>query len=1121
MIIWSEEQLAAINYSTAENGSAIVSAAAGSGKTAMLVERIMRMITNEELEISADKISAVTFTNDAAEELKSRLQSEINRLKKDSKNEWLNKQLIRLESAFICTIHSFCLRILREFSEHVGLKPDFKICDENEGKIYSKKALNFALEKIYDAKYFTEKEKMSLQNLTGEAGDSKIGNAILELYDEYTKQPFPNEWLDEKIALFDDPKKFKSEIAKDAEIEIKNMAEICLASIEECFDYTYSESMTERLFADKRFAESWINSTKGLLEHGNSNYGNVSEKHKESKKIIKEIRDNYLIKFKEIKTTAGLLFDFDIVVKKQAFAVKTLVKLFKIYVEEFTRLKKEANRVDFSDAEHYCLNILQNDEIKNKINSYFYEIIVDEFQDSNAVQYEIFRNAGSENLFLVGDVKQSIYRFRNADPSVFVSVLRDNKFVKLTLNKNFRSSNETIIAINNIFEKNMSEKVGNVNYNDDVKLIFGADKFYGIDLVKPRSAEIFLIKSDTEEKKMEADFIAERINKMIENGFLISEKNGEKRRCNYGDFAVLVSGLSTVDEEFSTAFEKRAIPYDKQKSGDYSEVPEIKIIIALLTIIERPFEDMELLKVLMSPLYNFTADDISKARVNALNKPLFDNLESYIKPDKNTATYQKTRAFLDDFYRWNSYSKNFGGCKLIRQIYNEGGFNPLAARSRTPEKTMFDIRLLLHYSENLKGVTRDSLSDLIKFLDGKMSGKLEESRHSNEGEKRVKLMTIHASKGLEFPICFVARTAAKFNISENYSDIIINSEVGFGLRYIMPEIGVRCDTLHHTKAKEINKKAALSEEMRKLYVACTRARDKLILTGVIHNDKVPEDSFLHWLSNSEVEKIHVNTSEISQENQHQNDSKTTEKTAKNISNEAQKQAILDAVKKTYHREELTKIPRRVTATQVFLQNAETGTNTDFTLNSTLEENQDEPTIFPRTPSFMGTGKLTGKKRGDAYHKMMELIEFSASDITAEVDKNKSRFTEEEFAVIELEKILAFFDSPLGKRAAASEIIQKEYKLCTEITLSDLGFSAELDKKYDEKPLVQGIADMFFYEGEKIILVDYKTNRNTTREKLKELYKGQLDIYARAIEEMTGFEVREKWIYSFELGEILT
>ena len=515
---------------------------------------------------------------------------------------------------------------------------------------------------------------------------------------------------------------------------------------------------------------------------------------------------------------------------------------------------------------------------------------------------------------------------------------------------------------------------------------------------------------------------------------------------------------------------------------------------------------MALLNLLMSPLYGFSADDIAEIRKIGVNKPLFDNLESYVKTEKSTEAFQKAKSFLEEHGRRASCAKNFGACKLIRQIYNEGGFNPLVAGSGMPAKTMINIRLLLHYSQALKGMTRDSLSGLIKLLEGKAGGAvLEEARYSGEGEKKVKLMTIHASKGLEFPVCFVARTHSRFNLRENYSDIIFNSEIGFAMRYIITEISTRCDTLPHVKAKEINQKAAVSEEIRKLYVACTRARDKLILTGIVNNEKIPENSFLVRLMNTEIEKVFIKVSETT------NDILKKDSRQKSKINE--KQEIIGAIKRTYHREELTKIPRRLTATQVFVKD-------DIALmSSPIDEYRDEPTIFPRTPSFMGAGKLTGKKRGDAYHKMMELIEFGG-DYEAQINENKNRFTEEEFAAIEPQKIIEFFNSPLGRRAAASPKVHKEFKLCTEVTLAELGYPEELDVKFGEKPLIQGIADMFFYENGEIILADYKTNRNTTREKLTEQYKGQLDIYARAIEEMTGDRVAEKWVYSFELGGIL-
>jgi ATP-dependent helicase/nuclease subunit A len=1011
-IKWSSEQLAAIEHNTSQSGSAIVSAAAGSGKTAMLVERISRIITSENPQVPAEKLVAVTFTNDAASELGARLEAALAGACASSDSEWIRRQLINLESARIGTISSFCLRLVRDYAEELGLNPDFKICDEKEAEHYSERALDFALNALYDEKYFSANEKNALRSLTGEAGDNKLGQAVLGLYREYVKQPFPSVWLEEKAAFYDDPERFKKLLSDDAEEPLDT---------------------------------------------------------------------------KEKLITAGLLSDFEFVVKRQREQVRALVRLFEIYLEKFTELKVEAGRVDFSDAEHYCLKLLQNNAISERIKSQIYEIIVDEFQDSNAVQYEIFKGlSNGKNLFFVGDVKQSIYRFRNADQRVFTQVCEDESFTALTLNRNFRSSREIVSAVNNIFEKTMTKNVGGVEYNERSKLIFGT----GVEAGNSHDAELIIIETGENEKQSEADYIAARIEEMVAEGFTVADKSGVRRGCNYGDFAIIVSGLSTVEEEFSRALEARRIPYDKQKSGDYSEVAEIKTIAALLTVIDRPFADLELLTVLMSPLYNFTAAEVADMRVGGTNRALFDNLEA--------SANEKSRAFLGDFKRWNSLARDIGACGLVRKMYDEGVFLPLIAASVNPEKTLVNVQLLLHYSESLKSLTGDTLAGLIKVLGGSKA-KLEEARYSEEsGAGRVKLMTIHASKGLEFPICFVARTNSAFNLRDNYADVIFNDRIGFAMRYIIPETRTRCDTLPHKKARRENEAAITGEEMRKLYVSCTRARDKLIFTAARKKGKVTEKSYLNWLLQTDINVYSINADEISA---------PSEKPPIIAVYKNEAQDIVSAVNKIYPREPLTKIPRRVIATQVNVK------------QNIFEEEQDEPTVFPRTPSFMGDRKLTGKKRGDAYHKMMELLDFGAGDYARQMQEHKSRFTAEEFAAIEPEKIAGFFACALGKRAAASPNVRKEFKLCTEINLSELGCPKEYDEIFDEKPFVQGIADMFFHEVDGVVLVDYKTNKNTPRAELIDMYRGQLEIYARAIEEMTGEKVKEKWIYSFEIGEI--
>jgi ATP-dependent helicase/nuclease subunit A len=1082
-IIWSEEQLNAINHNTGRDGSAIVSAAAGSGKTAMLVERITRLITSENPRTPAHRIVAVTFTNDAAAELKTRLESAINLVISGAEkiasggSPWLQEQLINLESAHICTISSFCMNLLRDYAQESGLQPNFKVCEGKEAECFSQQALGFALESIYDGVSFTDGEKNILRGITGEAGDSKLGAAVSALHNEFIKQAFPGQWLAEKASLYIENN--FGDLIKSERQRVKQSAEACLALIDECLKLSYSDTMKARLEADKSFAESWLRG-ESALEYGDSRYGSPSGDNKALKEQIKELRDSYLPVFKDMVISGGLLADFDFVTARQAPQVQLLSRLFGIFHEKFSQLKRQENCIDFSDAEHLVLKLLQNNAAAEQIRSEFSEIIVDEFQDSNGVQYEIFKRlSNGRNLFFVGDVKQSIYRFRNADQRVFTQVMSDSDYTTLTLNRNYRSSRGVVDAVNEIFGRNMTREVGGVDYDDSAKLIFSTDN-------EGSEAELVIVENAEDVKQSEAYYIAGRIAEMVGSGFEVAEKGGSKRNCNYGDFAVLVSGLSTVEEEFGAAFEARGIPFDKQKSGDYAEVPEIKTIIALLTVTEQPFDDMALLEVLMSPLYNYTADDIARIRTKGTDLPLFNCLGNC--------------RFVNDHRRRSAYSRNFGAGKLVRLIYNEGGFNPLVAASASPVKTMTDIRLLLHYSETLKSLTKDTLWGLTEVLSSTGSAVLEEAKLTAEsGTNRVKLMTIHASKGLEFPICFVARTNSRFNLRENYSDIIASDETGFAMRYIIPETRTRVDTLLHRKAREANQAAAVSEEMRKLYVACTRARDKLILSAALKPDSEPaKNSYLIRLMQTDINKKTIESSEI----EFIETKKETE-----IIKEDETHEIIQAVKRIYTREPLTRIPRRVTATQVSAQEIAAGGSPD------------EPTVFPRGASFMKNKKLTGKKRGDAYHKMMELLDFNAGNFEQQIIANRNRFTEEEYNAVEPRKILQFFGSPLGLRACLSAKVCKEFKLCTEINLAELGCPEEYDEIYGEKCFVQGIADMYFCEGEEIILADYKTNRNTTAEKLIAQYKKQLEIYARAIEEMTGVRVAEKWIYSFELGGI--
>lgn len=1179
---YTNEQLAAINHDCEKQGSVIISAAAGSGKTAVLVEHIIQLITNAEKKVPADKIAVVTFTKKASFEIKARLEQALSKKLAETEqteknkeliskeiNRYLHEQLIRLEDSKITTISAFCLDIIKQYAIEAGLRPGFRNLDEIEAEEFRKKAMDNTLEILYDEKHFNKEERSGILNLNGEIGDKQLSQTLDRFFDACSKLPDKDKWLSETERLYNDKNLFYKKLVPLINITFKKKTNMFKKLAEESCDIAKGTPKTEgKVNHDFRLACEWEKIQFCDLKNNSADIGKLLKQDcekayygktfsPEDKETLSSNQKLYKEIIKELKWLCKCCLAFDDTVEKQQPSVKTLIKLYMVYANEYRELKLAANAIDFNDNEHLCLELLNKNDKKlaAEIGNNLYEIIVDEFQDSNSVQYEIFSllSKNGNNLYFVGDVKQSIYRFRNADPRVFTRVVEDKRYRTLYLNRNFRSNKDVINAVNGIFENLMTPELGGVLYDSSERLIQGlsepkkcSGKETELCIINNKKADLEQAGlADINAKQLEARYIALRIRKMVDDGYKIITKDGKSRPCNYGDFAVIMSALSTVQKEFLDEFEKAGVPVIKGGKGDYLKLKEVQAAIDLLTIIDNPYKDLNLVSVLMSPLYDFSANDIANIRAfdnientgsKSLNfknrkkniksiKTFYDSLSSYSNTESQT--YMKVKSFLNDLMRFRAFSENHSPSRLIRNIFDEGVFLPLVSNSKNPEKIQVNLQILLYYADNLSGLSGSdikSLSGFISFLSDKTeSGKKLGEPDSTGGDNinAVNFTTIHASKGLEFPICFIARLNTKFNMTDTSFNVVFDDELGIGAYYIDPESLIRYDSLTHFLIKERAWNDTLSEEMRKLYVALTRARNKLILTAAADIEKRNDlkDNYLGFILKSGaiekgvIEEVYPPLEMLKYSDDEENPLTGAEEP--HIDLTLEKDRIKKALSAVYKRAGLTFIPKKLTATQI-------GVNSEVFDSSAILENNDEPSVFPRNPSFLKEKRLTGKKRGDCYHKAMQLIDFRKEDFAKQLDDMRYRFTAIEYSAVNREQILDFFKSELGQRAIKSDCVYKEYPLYTEIDFSELlgnEIGGAMDKEFCERPFVQGMADMFFYDNGEIVLVDYKTNRRPSAEKLIFEYKNQLRLYKKAIEEMTGIRVRECWLYSFEIGVI--
>ncbi|MDR0196630.1 MAG: UvrD-helicase domain-containing protein [Oscillospiraceae bacterium] len=1082
---WTKEQERALGTRAFPEKSLLVSAAAGSGKTSVIAERARRLITGEYGErVDADKIVLVTFTRKAAAELKSRLEGALLSGLAESGDSWAEEQLVRLDDAEITTISAFCLNILRENAPAAGLEPGFGVADDTQRALLSDKAMNDALELFYGG---DSDEITSLLTFFGGGGDRALRDAVRELHRFTRNLPDADGWVDEQIRLYNEPDAYYEKIVLPFSAALEEEKRRAAALIEESLRLARSDKTRAFLRKSAEFFSGGILDCPSeypvLNVKGEDDY--VKERVKENHEKAKDVG-------KSLISGKNLILSFKESVRMLRPYMEGLARLYRIYRECFAARKRAARVIDFEDSEQLCLELLKsNRAARERVRARCEIIIVDEFQDSNFLQYDIFKliDGGRNRLFFVGDIKQSVYGFRGAEPRVFGQAAASGEYETVYLSNNFRSSNEVIRSVNAVFERAMP------GYDDNVKLkggrgVFGAD--YETEFIL-LDGETFPQYASGPEK--EAFYTARRIREMVRTGFRVYEKGKGFRRCGWGDFAVLTSVGEKNFLVYEKVFGEAGVPCVGEGGDDYLNAKETGLALDLLSVIDNPYDDLSLLNVLMSPLCGFTAQELAKLKAERKGVPLYSALAAGGRDEGD----EKAADFIRRLARFRRIADSRAVTDLFAALDGEGVFLPLTVEGSGQKRA--DLQLLSYYAERFAESNADGgLPAFLAYIRDlkNVGGDIKRPAVRAHGE-RVRLMTIHKAKGLEFPVCFVGRVNHKFNFRGTKTPPLVKPvrEAGLTAYAFDSETLCRFKTLHSKYAELLGRERTVSEETRKLYVAATRAESKLIFTGFAKNGKIEENSYAALIAGAGFTA--KGAADEDEPGGVVRDGARADEDKREAERETKR--IIKNIAAVYPKKALSAVPRKLTATRV-----------GVVRETTNEEAND---VFPVNPSFYGSKRLTGKKRGDAYHKAMELIDFAAGDYSGQLQRARARFTPIEYKAVNAADIEGFFASELGQRAAGSGKVVKEYKLYTQIELSALG----IDGRFDEKPFVQGMADMFFYENGEIVLVDYKTNRFTSPEKLTREYGGQLLLYKKAIEEMTGDRVKECWLYSFEHGAV--
>jgi ATP-dependent helicase/nuclease subunit A len=1228
---WTSEQQEAI---VTRKCNLLVAAAAGSGKTAVLVERIIKIITNEEEPVDIDRLLVVTFTSAAASEMRERIAVAITKaLDENPSSKNLQKQLTLLSRSNITTMHSFCLEVIKNNYHIIDLDPSFRILDETEGVLLKSEVIEELLEDKYEEG--TAEFLNLVEAYSGSRDDEKIKEIILELYRFSMSGPWPEKWLTEKSDLFNitkleelDKSKWVGVLKENLKIEIQGLISMENKALELCEETDGLEPYIQNFNDDITLINGIYSSIdKSITELYNAlnnvsfsklktvRKNNVSDE--EIQTTVKAIRDDVKKKLAKLKDD---IFTNDPETMLNAVYrvypyMEELCNLVIEFKDRFSNAKKDRGALDFNDLEHLCLKILTSEQggVSESFKEYFDEVLVDEYQDSNNVQEAIIdlvsrKNSENPNVFMVGDVKQSIYRFRQAKPELFLekynSYLKgEGKNRKIQLYKNFRSRAEIINGSNYIFKELMSSIVGELEYNDEEALYLGANykEVAQEDILVGGEIELHLLNKAVEESSsedsgdevtysdeaeedigainLEARIVARRIKELVHGNdgkvFMVQDKaTGEYRRVTYKDIVILLRATKNWSEVFLDEIGSEGIPIYADTGSGYFESIEIRTIMSLLKVIDNPLQDVPLIALLRSPILAFSSEELSDIRLVNKDNYFYQNIQLIADGESNLdgKIKQKCIEFVNRLENWRDKAVYTPIDEFIWYLYSDTSYFGYVGAMPNGVLRQANLRILFQRAKQYEETSFKGLFNFINFINKlrNSSGDMGSAKILGENEDVVRIMSIHKSKGLEFPVVFLSGAGKQFNLMDLNKGILYHDELGLGPDYIDLEKRISYSTLPKEAIKRKMRLETLSEEMRILYVAFTRAKEKLVITGatsdaekwvkkccnaasldekvIIASEVLKGKSYLDWIGMALCK--HRDGELLRKLNQSDNvniiDDLSTWKSKiwsksdlivdnkiDTVDNKDEKELLITSddgnVDKeienrlgfVYKYKELTNLKSNFSVSDLKKKNYD-----DNDSNDTIELYSQRAQIKPK---FMQEEKgLTASEKGTAMHFVMQKIDFdrvnSIEDIKMQINDliDRNLLSEEERKCIPFKKIYNFFKSDLGIRLINSynegKAVYKELPFYTEISVAEIDNSL-VDNK-NEMVRLQGVIDCFFYEGDDIVLLDYKTDyvEEGNEQEIVDRYRVQLKYYKDALEKITEKKVKQCYLYLFKLDK---
>lgn len=1167
---WTKPQNDAI---TARGGALLVSAAAGSGKTAVLVERAVSLICDRENPVDADRLLVVTFSNAAAAEMKQRMSLRLSEMIRENPLDlYLQRQQTLLATAQISTVHSFCLDLIRANFQNLDVSPDFSIADENELELLKNDCAAALVERYYQNDQTGVFRELVELLFTGR-DDAKLVETVLKIYDFSRSHPFFEDWLDEKLAMYDPEIPVGETVwgksilryAKDSLTFCERQQRLALESVQadEKMEKAYGAAFRADLcrladVLDAVNANDWDGAVAALsafeflklgpLRGDDAGKRRAKDARERTKDTVKALAEKYL-------NTPANDFRQDIEDLRPKIAV--LFSLVKDFSADFSAAKAEKKRLDFSDFEHLALRLL----VRKTENGYertpraleiaarYDHVLVDEYQDTNEAQDLIFTSVSREqkNLFMVGDVKQSIYGFRQAMPEIFMA--KKQKFfpfdigffpAKINLDTNFRSRREVTGAVNFLFSMLMSNEMGEIDYNDGESLKCGAS-YPEYTAARPSLLLISTEKyeGDHNQTELEAAEIAKTIAGMLDSGYMVAD--GENMRPAVPrDFCVLLRSPKNKSDVYVRAFLAAGVPAWSERAGGYLQAREVSAVISMLKAVDNPLLDIDLVAAMLSPFFDFTDDDVAAIRLLRRGAPFYTALNTAAREN------EKAASFLRVFHELRAASAILPADKLIMRFYDLTDALSVVRAMPMGKSRAANLLLLLEYAAHYHKLGYKQLGGFVGFLSrlAEKGGDLAPANTMGDGADVVRVMSAHRSKGLEFPVVFLADAGKTFNKTDLRQSSLLHSRYGFACLRRDRKRLIQFSTVPMQAIRLESERSVLSEEMRILYVALTRAKEKLVISALVKGDpgkklsrlsckavsgKLPPyvvgegNSYSDWILSA---LLHHKSAAVLREAAGIDDNGLiddgndwafmlrepsgealtghTEPAAQTISflpDPALREELARRLAFTYPNTVQTKIPAKLA------------------VSAAAKGGRDLQYRFSARPKFMAEYALTAAEKGNAMHKFMQFCDYSAAknDLNGEIARMERQafLSKAETDSLNRSKLRAFFESGLANRMFLSGDVRRELKFMAECGRDILGgIIPGMDGS--SKIVLQGVADCVFFEDGKAVIVDYKTDHVTTPGELIERYEAQLILYRVILSKSLGAPVKECLLYSFAL-----